>query len=67
MQLNIVQYFNQRDLALNHDCMTILKILKDKDKWLVLVDNQANMGIFRYKKARFPLLDKAIQLWVKQI
>ncbi|CAG8766374.1 11826_t:CDS:1, partial [Ambispora leptoticha] len=66
-QLNIAQYFNQKYLALNLERSTISKILKKKDKWLAIPDNEANTAVFRYKKVKSLLLDKAMQLWIEQV
>ncbi|CAG8804624.1 26853_t:CDS:2, partial [Racocetra persica] len=33
---------------------------------MAITDNEANKAVFRHKKVKFPLLDKAMQLWVEQ-
>ncbi|CAG8845947.1 22725_t:CDS:1, partial [Racocetra persica] len=62
---NIAQYFNQKDSALNLERSTISKILKKKEQWLAITDT--SVTVFRHKKVKFPLLDKAMQLWVEQV
>ena len=32
-----------------------------------ITDNEANIAVFRHKKVKFSLLDKAMQLWVEQV
>ncbi|CAG8448436.1 304_t:CDS:2 [Scutellospora calospora] len=44
------------------------KYLEFKKEDLLAIDNnETSMTTFRHKKVKFPLLDKAMQLWVKQV
>ena len=66
-QSNIANYFNQKNSGLNIEHSMISKILKEKKKWLAIDNNETSMTTFRHKKVKFPLLDKAMQLWVEQV
>ncbi|CAG8501671.1 17211_t:CDS:2 [Dentiscutata heterogama] len=60
-------YFNAQDSQHNLDHLTISKILKEKNKWLAVSENEITSSTFRYKKVKFSLLDQAIKLWVEQV
>ncbi|CAG8643251.1 3127_t:CDS:2, partial [Acaulospora morrowiae] len=63
----IAEYFNNQDVKINLDRSTVSKILKNKDRWLAVVENQAVAEIFRHRKVKYPLLDKSMQLWIEQV
>ncbi|CAG8538095.1 10768_t:CDS:2, partial [Dentiscutata heterogama] len=46
---------------------TISKILKDKSKWLAVIEDQLSSTVFQHKQVKYPLLDQSMRLWVEQI
>ncbi|CAG8804196.1 23313_t:CDS:1, partial [Racocetra persica] len=49
-QVDIAKHFNSQDSSLNLNRTTIFKILKDKSKWLAIMESQLSSTIFRYKQ-----------------
>ncbi|CAG8836333.1 28577_t:CDS:1, partial [Gigaspora margarita] len=66
-QIQIAEHFNAQDPNWNLERSTISKILKEKNKWLVVVKDNTTSDTFHYKKVKFPLLDQAMKLWVEQV
>ncbi|CAG8826578.1 12316_t:CDS:1, partial [Racocetra persica] len=40
-------------------------IINEKDKWLAVVSNELAKNKFRHRSPKFPLLEKAMSLWIK--
>ncbi|GBC19075.2 tigger transposable element-derived protein 6-like [Rhizophagus irregularis DAOM 181602=DAOM 197198] len=46
---------------------TISKILLQKDKWKTVLENEKSNKIFKHKPVKFPMLDRAMNIWVENV
>src|SRR6185436_5922592 len=63
----IANQFNINYSNLSLKRFTILKILKDKEKWENFIPTKNFVKVFRERSVKFPHLEKAIGLWISQV
>ena len=63
----IAAHFNETYPNLNIDRSTISKILSQRDKWEVTTRTEESAQIFRHKEVKFPILERAMNLWVENV
>ncbi|CAI2171578.1 19620_t:CDS:2, partial [Funneliformis geosporum] len=52
---------------LNIDRSTVSKILGQCDKWKAVVETECSNKTFRHRSVKFPLFNRAINLWVENV
>ena len=65
-QIDIANHFNEK-YNLNIDRSTVSKILGQRDKWKAVIETEFSSKTFRHKSVKFPLFDRAINLWVENV
>ena len=52
---------------MNIDRSTVSKILGQRDKWKAVVETEFSSKTFRHRSVKFPLFDRAMNLWVENV
>ncbi|CAG8563217.1 5441_t:CDS:2, partial [Rhizophagus irregularis] len=65
--IKIAKYFNDKYPNLTIERSTISKILLQKDKWKTVLENEKSNKIFKHKPVKFPMLDRAMNIWVENV
>ncbi|CAB5189416.1 hypothetical protein RhiirA5_431991 [Rhizophagus irregularis] len=65
--IEIAKYFNDKYPNLTIEQCTISKILLQKDKWKTVLENEKSNKIFKHKPVKFPMLDRAMNIWVENV
>ena len=62
-QITVASFFNSK-YGLKIDRTTINKIWQKHEQWLSIFPNLQTSKIFKQRPSQFPLLDKAMQIWI---
>lgn len=63
----IASEFNEKDSNIDIKRSTVTKILQQKDKWKAVTNTEDSAQTFRHKEVKFPILDRAMSLWVENV
>jgi hypothetical protein len=64
---DIADEFMQRYPGLKLDRSTISKVLKKKEQYLLLEENSTTQNRYKNRRAKYPELEMAMNLWVSQV